>query len=120
MLLCFLASGILVAKRLHCFGRRADELDLAIPAHLGEVRVLGEKAEARVDCLNIGDLGGADDARDLQITFARRRGSDADRLIGQLEIRGAAISLTVDGNGLNAEIAARANDAQGDLATVGH
>ena len=58
-----LAGLVLVAQPLHGFLRRADELDLAVAADLGEVGVLGEEAVAGMDRLDVGDLGGADDAR---------------------------------------------------------
>ena len=58
-----LAGLVLVAQRLHRFLRRADELDLAVAADLGEVGVLREEAVAGMDGLHVGDLGGADDAR---------------------------------------------------------
>ena len=57
---------------------------LHVAADLGEVRVLREKAVAGMDRLHVGDLGGADDARDLEVAFGRRRRADADRLVGEL------------------------------------
>ncbi len=60
---------------------RADELDLARSANFGEVRILGKEAIAGVDRLDIGDLGGTDDARDIEITFSGRSGADANRLV---------------------------------------
>ena len=57
-----LAGLVLVAEQLHRLVRRADELDLAVAADLGEMCVLGEEAVAGMDRLHVGDLGGADDA----------------------------------------------------------
>ena len=79
-----LAGFVLVAELAHRFFGGADEFDLASAANLGEVSVFGKKAIARMDRLHIGDLGGADDARDLEIAFGGDGRADADRLIGEL------------------------------------
>ena len=59
----FAAQG-LVLERVHRCGLRANEADVAILADFGEVGVLGEEPVAGVDGIDIGDLGGADDAVD--------------------------------------------------------
>ena len=58
-----LAGLVLVAQPAHRLVRRADELDVAVAAHLGEVGVFRQEAVAGMDRLHVGDLGGADDAR---------------------------------------------------------
>ena len=70
--------------------RRADELDLAAPADLGEVRVLGEEAVAGVNRLDVADLGRADDLVDLQVALGALRRADADGFVGQLQVLAAA------------------------------
>ena len=99
--------------------RRADELDLAAAADLGEVGVLGEEAVAGMNRLHVGDLGGGDDARDVEIGLGRRGGADADRLVGQLQIRRVLVGGGIDDGRLDAQLAAGADDPQGDLAAVG-
>ncbi len=47
---------------------RADELEVAAPADLGEVRVLAQEAVAGMDRLDVGHLGGGDDPGDVQVT----------------------------------------------------
>ncbi len=59
-------------------------------------------------------------ARDLEIAFGRRRGADADGLVGQVEIGRAAVGLAEDGHDLDAEVPAGPDDAQGDFTTVGN
>src|SRR5439155_2985348 len=59
-----LAGLILVAELTHRIVRRADELDVARPADFGEVSVFRQKAVARMNRLDVADLGGTDDARD--------------------------------------------------------
>src|SRR5260221_10050853 len=57
----------LVAHQPDRFGRRPDELDLALADDLREVRVLRQKAVAGVNGVRPRDLGGGDDGRDVQI-----------------------------------------------------
>ena len=114
-----LAGLVLVAQPPHRLLRRADELDLARAADLGEVGVLRQEAVAGVDGLDVGDLGGADDARDLQVALGGSGRADADGLVGQVQIRRIAVGLAEDGHDLDAQVAAGADDPQGDLAAVG-
>jgi hypothetical protein len=72
-------------------GRRADEDDARGGAGLGELRVLGEEAVARMD-----RLGAAfarlrrSDALDDEVALARRRRADAVRLVGHAHMRASA------------------------------
>ena len=100
--------------------RRADELEVAAPADLGEVRVLAQEAVAGVDRLDVGDLGGGDEPGDVQVAVGARRLADADRAVGQLQVGGVAVGLRVDGDDLDAQLLAGADDPQRDLAAVGH
>ena len=87
-------------------------------ARLGELRVLGEEAVARMNRVGAGDLGGGDDARNLEVRVARGRRADADIVIREAHVQRFAVGFGVDGHGLDAELAARADDAQRDLAAV--
>ena len=112
------AGFVFVAQEPHRLLWRADELDVAGPADLGEVRVFRKKAVTGMNRLDVGDLGGADDPWDLEIALGRRGGADADGLVGEVEVRSAAVGLAVDGHDLDAEIPAGADHPQGDFATV--
>jgi hypothetical protein len=94
-------------------------VDLAGAADLGEVRVLRQEAVAGVDRLDVGDLGRRDDRGDAQVRLAARRGPDADGLVGLPQVERVRVRLRVHGDGLDAELAAGADDALGDLAAVG-
>ena len=113
------ARRVLVAQQCHRLVRWADELDLAAAADLGEMGVLGQKAVARMDRLDVADLGRADDAVDLQIAVGGLGRADAIGLVGQVEVGGAAVGLAEDGDRLDAQLAAGADDPQGDLAAIG-
>ena len=78
----------LVAHQADRFRPRADEHEARALDLLGEVGVLGEEAVAGMDRLGIGDLGGADDRRDVEVARRRWRRADAHRLVGELHVLG--------------------------------
>ena len=63
--------------------RRADELNLAIAALLREARIFRQEAVAGVNGFGLGDLGGADDLRDVKVALSGRRRPDTYRFVGQ-------------------------------------
>ena len=87
---------------------------------LGEVGVFGEEAVAGVDGVGVGDFGGGDDGRHVEVAFGRWRGADADGFVGKQDVFELGVSLGVDGDGFDAHFAAGAQDAQRDFAPVGY
>src|SRR6266404_1722154 len=73
-------GGDLIAHRTDGRTGRADELDVAVLANLGKVRILGQEPVTGVNSLNIAHLGSADDAVDLEVAFLAGRIADANRL----------------------------------------
>src|SRR5580765_2363905 len=61
---------------------------------------------------------GLEQPRYRQVTLGRWRRSNGDRAIGRKGVRRAGISLRVDGNALDPELAARADDPHGNLAAI--
>ena len=110
----------LVAHDADVLGRRADEGDLVLFQDLGEARVLGQEAVARMDGVGAGDLAGGEQARDVQVALGRGRRADADTLVGEPHVHGVGIGRRVHGDGGDAELLAGALDAQRDLAPVGN
>ncbi len=98
---------------------RTDELDVAGLADLRQVGALRQEAVAGVDGVGTGDLGGADDGRNVQIAVEASGRADADVLVGEPDVQRVLVGLGVDGHGLDAQLAARADHAQGDLSAVG-
>ena len=47
------------------------------------------------------------------------RGPDADGLVGELDVHRIDIGLGIDGDGFDIELAAGADDAEGDFAAIG-
>ena len=85
---------------------------------LGEIGVLGKESVARMDRLRVGDFGGRDDRRHVEIALGRRRRADADRFVGHADVLEIAIDRRVHGDGADAERMARAQHAQRDFAAV--
>src|SRR5262245_39827922 len=69
--------------------------------------------------LDVGDLGGADDSRDLEVTLRGWCRADADGLIGQCEIGCASICLAEHCHDFDTEILAGTNYPQSDLTSIG-
>ena len=109
----------LVAQQLHRLDRRADELDVAGAADLGEVGVLRQESVTGVDGVDVGDLGGGDDAGDVEIAVGRPGGADADRLVRQADVGGIAVGGGIDGDGLDPELVGSTKDPQRYLPAVG-
>ncbi len=114
------AGARLLAHQADHRRARADELDVAGLAHLGEVGALGEEAVAGVDGIGAGDLGGADDGGHVQVALAAARRTDADVLVGEADVQAVLVGLGLDGDRLDAQFPAGADDAQRDLAAIGN
>ena len=108
----------LIAQQPHGLDRRADEADAAVPADLREVDVLGQEPVAGVDGVDVGDLRGADDTRDIEVTLVAVRRSDAHRLIGKPQVRGTAVGLGIDGHRLDPQLPAGSDDPQCNLTAI--
>ena len=69
--------------------------------------------------VHVADLGSADETVDLEIAVAARSRTDANGLVGELDVEAFFVGLRINGDRFDAHFAARAHDAEGDLATVG-
>ena len=81
--------------------------------------VLAQKSVARVNRVDVGDLGGADDRGDVQVAARALGRSDADRLVGKADVRAVAVGLGIDRHRLDAQFLASADDADCNFAAVG-
>ncbi len=113
-----LAGGGLVAHEPDLLRGRSDEVDVGRDARLGELRVLGEETVAGMDGVGAGDLGGGDDARDVEVGLARRSGPDADVVVGEAHVERFAIRFGVHGHRLDAELATGANHTEGNFSAI--
>ena len=118
-LLCGLLRLDLVAHDADVLRRRADEGDLVLLEDLGEAGVLRQEAVAGMHRVGAGDLAGGEQARDVEIALGGGRRADADALVGEAHVHGIGVGGGVHGDGGDAELLARALDAQRDLSPVG-
>src|SRR5579864_5388398 len=72
-----------------------------------------------MDRIDAGDLRRADDVRYVEVRARRLRRPDAIRFVRHADVKRIAVGLGEDRDRLHAELFARADDAQRDLAAVG-
>ena len=63
--------------------------------------------------------GDVEDGRRVQVALGRRLPTQGVRLVGQADVQRVAVDVRVDGHRRDAQLAARADDPDGDLAPVG-
>src|SRR5262249_36614546 len=80
--------------------------------------VLGEKPVAGMDGFDSRFPGGAENTLDVEVALAGGRRPDRDRGVGLAHVGPVGIDLRMDGDRSDAEGAAGANDAAGDLAPI--
>ena len=112
------ASFFLFAHQAGDFRRRADELDVAGLADFGKVSILGQQAVAGMDRVHVGDFGGADDSRNIQIALRQRRRADADSFIGKTHVQRVAVGFAIDRDRPDSQLLAGANHPQSNFAAV--
>jgi hypothetical protein len=71
-----------------------------------------------VDGIDVADLGGGDDAVDLEIALRARARSDTDGFVGGLNVEGVVIGLGIDGEGADPEVLAGADHPESDFAAI--
>lgn len=64
-------------------------------------------------------MGSGDDGGGVEVAGAGGGRTDADRLVGGLDVEAGPIGVAVDGDGGDTEPPGSADDAAGDLAAVG-
>ena len=109
----------LVAHQADVLGRRADEMQIVLGEDFGEAGVLRQEAVAGMHGVGAGDLAGGEQRGDVEIAVLRRRRADADALVGEPHMHGVGVGGGMHRDGRDAELLARAQDAQRDLAAIG-
>ncbi len=97
---------------------RADEGDLVLCENVGEARILGEEAIARMDSVRAGNFASRNDRGDVEITVARRRRADAYAFVGQLDVHRVLVGSRIDSHCRNPELLGRAQYPQCDFSSV--
>ena len=109
----------LVAHDLDGLGRRADEGHALGRDGPGEVGVLAEEPVAGMDTVGARSL---DDIQDLvggEVALGRGLAAQRVGLVGQPDVQAVAVEVGVDGDAADAEVTARPDDPDRDLAPVG-
>src|SRR4029079_15291227 len=107
------------AHRLDGLGMRPDEDQVVVFAREREGSVLGKEAPARMDGVALGRGRGSDEGRYAEVAVGGERRPDVNRAVGEADVETFAVGRGVDGDGLDTELPAGADDADGDLAAVG-
>ena len=113
------ARGILVAHTVDDLGRGADKRQTVLVAIAHKARLFGEKAVAGMDCLCARLNSTSEHGIVVEVALGKTRTADAIRLVGKLHVQRVRIGRGVDGDGLDAHIAARADNTDRDLAAIG-
>ena len=93
------------------FGFRTDEGDLVLVQDLGEPRILRKEPVAGMDGVRAGDLAGGDDRGNVEIAVLCGGRSDADALVGELDVHRLLVGGRVDGDRGDAEFLGCAHHA---------
>jgi len=107
-----------VAHGLDRLNRRADELDAQRFEGFGKMRSLAEVAIAGVDGVSAADLRGHQHVGEVQVGVAVRTRADTDGFIGDERVQALLVGLGIDGDAVDAHLAARPNHSAGDLSSV--
>ena len=113
------ARGILVAHTVDDLGRGADKRQTILVAVAHEARLFGKEAIAGMDCLCARLDGTGEHGVVVKVALGKTRATDAVGLVGELHVQRVRIGRGVDGDGLDAHIAARADNTNCDFAAVG-
>ena len=111
--------GILVAHAVDDLGRGTNKRQTVLVAVAHEARLLGKETVARMDRLCPRLHGTGEHGIVVEVALGKTRAADAIRLVGKLHVQRVRIGRGVDGDGLDAHIAARADNTDRDLAAVG-
>jgi hypothetical protein len=109
----------LVAHRRDRVRRRADKGDAVLGQQPRESSRARREAVAGMHRLRAGLLGREQDQLGLEIALRRRRRPKPHRLVRHLHMRRPRVRVGIDGDRLDAHPLGGADDAAGDLATIG-
>ena len=111
--------GVLVAHAVDHLGRRTDKRQAILVAVAHEARLLGKEAIAGMDRLCSRLHGTGEHSIVVEVALGKTRAADAIRLVGKLHVQRVRIGRGINGDGLDAHIAARADNTDRDFSAVG-
>ena len=98
---------------------RADKAQVALGAEVGKLRVLRQKAVARVDRVAAGLQGCGEEGGQVQVALRSAGRAHAHRLSGQLYVQRPGVGGGMDGHRLDVQLPAGPDDPHRDFAPVG-
>jgi hypothetical protein len=114
------ARADLVAQPTHDLRRRADEDQARLGTCFGERGILGEKAVARMNRIDLRRLRDTHDVGDIEVSVDRRAsGANEIALVRLHPMQREAVFLGIDRDRADAKLGRGAHHANGDLAAVG-
>ena len=108
----------LVAHRLDCRNRRADEGDTCRVERLSKIGVLGQEAVAGMHGFGAARSDRLHDLVDDDVGFCSRRRADMDGLIGHAHVNRIDIGIGIDGDRTDAHLLCRFDHPAGDLTAI--
>ena len=117
---CDAASGDLVTEQLDRLGSGANPSQASVNNCTGEVRVLRQESVTGVDAVCSNFMRQGDQCRDVHVRLGSAIAGQAVGLVGNERVQRAGVSVGIDRDGSDAQVARRAGDADRDLPTVGN
>ena len=114
------SGGVLAPERIEVFGRGADPRDAGGLARAREPGVFRQEAVPGMQRVRAGVRGRGEEALTVEVALARRGRPEADRLVGEVDVRRVPIRIRVDRDRREPEAADRREDPHRDLAPVRH
>jgi hypothetical protein len=99
-------------------GLGANEMNVVLGENFGEPRILRQEAVAGMHRVGAGDLAGGEQRRHVEVALAGGGRADAHALVGEAHMHGVLVRGRMHRDRGDAELLARAQHAQGDLAAV--
>ena len=73
-----------------------------------------------MDRIDVGDFSGGEDGLHAEVGLRTRCGSNADSVVGEMDVHGVHIGFGIHGGGSHPKFLGSTNDAQGDFAPVSY
>jgi hypothetical protein len=112
-------GGHLVPEVADGLRRGADPGETRLEHRLGEVGVLGEESVPGVDRVGGGPGRHVEELVDAQVGLGRGVAVQCERLVGESRVHRVAVGIRVDGDAVQAGVAAGADHSHGDFPAVG-
>ncbi len=108
-----------VSHDVDMFGAGSDEDHALFFDHAREVGIFCEESDSGMDGVDGEEGSGFEESGNGEVAFCGRGSADADGVIGKANVHGLGVCGGVYGIDFDIEVAASANNSDGDFASVG-